>query len=121
MSQSQGRLVGGTHNELSAGADQVVQARDVHGGVHVHRAGSVVVPVPRQVPPDVTHFTGRDAELARLDVLLSRNTSGQPAAVVISAIAGAGGMGKTSLAVHWAHRVRERFPGRTAVCESAGL
>ncbi|MGB6164233.1 MAG: tetratricopeptide repeat protein [Pseudonocardiaceae bacterium] len=65
------------------------------------------LPAPRQLPADVMFFTGRDAELGRLDALLDR---GEPAAVVISAIAGTGGMGKTSLAVHWAHRVRERFP-----------
>jgi NB-ARC domain len=65
------------------------------------------LPAPRQLPADVTFFTGRDAELAKLDALLDHGT---PAAVVISAIAGTAGMGKTSLAVHWAYRVRERFP-----------
>jgi predicted ATPase len=52
------------------------------------------------LPPDVTFFTGRDAELAKLDALLDHGT---PAAVVISAIAGTAEIGKTSLAVRWAH------------------
>jgi tetratricopeptide (TPR) repeat protein len=98
---------GGTRNALSGSADNVVQAREIQGGVHVHQSRASSLPAPRQLPADVAFFTGRDAELGRLDALLDR---GEPAAVVISAIAGTGGMGKTSLAVHWAHRVRERFP-----------
>jgi tetratricopeptide (TPR) repeat protein len=58
------------------------------------------VPVPAQLPPDVEGFTGRDAELALLD-------SARSAVVVVS---GAPGVGKTALAVHWAHRVAARFP-----------
>ncbi|MEO7196369.1 MAG: tetratricopeptide repeat protein [Pseudonocardiaceae bacterium] len=98
---------GGTRNALSGSADNVVQAREIQGGVHVHQPRASSLPAPRQLPADVAFFTGRDAELGRLDALLD---GGEPAAVVISAIAGTGGMGKTSLAVHWAHRVRERVP-----------
>ncbi|MGH3888021.1 MAG: ATP-binding protein [Pseudonocardiaceae bacterium] len=98
---------GGTRNALSGSADNVVQAREIQGGVHVHQPRASSLPAPRQLPADVAFFTGRDAELDKLDALLDRD---EPAAVVISAIAGTAGMGKTSLAVHWAHRVRERFP-----------
>ncbi|MGH3830116.1 MAG: ATP-binding protein [Pseudonocardiaceae bacterium] len=98
---------GGTRNALSGSADNVVQAREIQGGVHVHQSRASSLPAPRQLPADVAFFTGRDAELGRLDALLD---GAEPAAVVISAIAGTGGMGKTSLAVHWAHQVRERFP-----------
>jgi DNA-binding SARP family transcriptional activator len=68
--------------------------------------------VPRQLPADVPGFTGRAAHLRRLDQLLpdSGQTGTAPAAVVISAIAGTAGIGKTALAVHWAHRVADRFP-----------
>jgi DNA-binding SARP family transcriptional activator len=62
--------------------------------------------VPRQLPPGLGGFTGRGEDLARLDQFLSSGESTQ--AVVISAIAGSAGVGKTALAVHWAHRVRAR-------------
>jgi tetratricopeptide (TPR) repeat protein len=66
--------------------------------------------VPRQLPVDVAHFTGRVAELATLDTLLAQDDATRPAAMVIAVIAGTAGVGKTALAVRWAHRVRDRFP-----------
>jgi DNA-binding SARP family transcriptional activator/tetratricopeptide (TPR) repeat protein len=63
-------------------------------------------PVPRHLPPDIGTFAGRAAELTELDKLLSDS----PAAVVISVLVGMAGVGKTALAVHWAHRVADRFP-----------
>ncbi|MER7789086.1 BTAD domain-containing putative transcriptional regulator [Streptomyces sp. NPDC097640] len=72
------------------------------------------VAVPQQLPADVVHFTGRERELAGLDALLRPALGawgGQArTAALISVIAGSGGLGKTTLAVHWAHRVRDRFP-----------
>jgi tetratricopeptide (TPR) repeat protein len=66
-------------------------------------------PQPRQLPPDTYGFTGRAAELAALDALVDA-AGREPSAVVISAVAGTGGVGKTALAVHWAHRTAARFP-----------
>ncbi|MFI6295281.1 BTAD domain-containing putative transcriptional regulator [Nonomuraea sp. NPDC050790] len=63
--------------------------------------------VPRQLPVDVVRFTGREESLAALDTLLSEDR-GRP--LVISAIAGAGGVGKTALATHWGHLRADRFP-----------
>ncbi|MEU3764807.1 BTAD domain-containing putative transcriptional regulator [Amycolatopsis keratiniphila] len=63
--------------------------------------------VPRQLPGDVRGFVGRGDELAGLDRLVS-GADGQP--VVICAVDGAAGIGKTTLAVHWAHQVVPRFP-----------
>ncbi|MFJ9119377.1 AfsR/SARP family transcriptional regulator [Streptomyces sp. NPDC102394] len=64
--------------------------------------------VPAQLPVAVRGFTGRHTELAQLDALL--DSARPPAPVVISAVSGTAGVGKTTLAVHWAHRVRESFP-----------
>jgi tetratricopeptide (TPR) repeat protein/DNA-binding XRE family transcriptional regulator len=62
----------------------------------------------RQLPAAVSHFTGRAAELDALTGLLSE--ASEMSTVVISALAGTAGVGKTALAVHRAHRVAGRFP-----------
>jgi DNA-binding SARP family transcriptional activator/tetratricopeptide (TPR) repeat protein len=71
-------------------------------------AGTVrhVPVVPRELPADVGGFTGRQGQLDALDEVM--RTAGST--VVISAIAGTAGVGKTALAVHWAHRSADRFP-----------
>jgi tetratricopeptide (TPR) repeat protein len=66
--------------------------------------------VPRQLPGQVRQFVGRERELAALTGLLGRTGTDAPPAVVISAIGGTAGVGKTALAVHWAHRVAAEFP-----------
>jgi tetratricopeptide (TPR) repeat protein len=65
--------------------------------------------VPGQLPADVTPFTDRGDQLSELDGLLGPRAADHANAVVISAIAGTAGVGKTALAVHWAHRIRNRF------------
>ncbi|MFD8221577.1 BTAD domain-containing putative transcriptional regulator [Streptomyces sp. NPDC059697] len=71
------------------------------------RAASL--PVPAQLPLDLPTFTGRRAELD--EVLAPLSSEGRSAeTVVISAIGGMAGVGKTTLAVHWAHRVTDRYP-----------
>ncbi|GIE90180.1 AfsR/SARP family transcriptional regulator [Actinoplanes regularis] len=68
-----------------------------------------VRPTPAQLPADVPGFTGRDEELAALDRLVTENDE-QLTAVVIAAVSGMAGVGKTALVVRWAHRARSRFP-----------
>ncbi|TDC81028.1 tetratricopeptide repeat protein [Micromonospora sp. KC606] len=64
---------------------------------------------PTQLPADIAGFTGRDDAVKQLDDIL--DSAGDPrSATVIATIGGSGGIGKTALAVHWAHRVRGRFP-----------
>jgi len=75
----------------------------------VHRPGPLAPDAPAQLPADVAGFAGRNHHLARLDQLLKRAAE-QPTAVVISAIAGTAGVGKTALAVHWAHQASHQFP-----------
>jgi DNA-binding SARP family transcriptional activator len=64
---------------------------------------------PAQLPADVAAFTARAAELRRLDDALDEGGDAT-GTMVISAVSGTAGVGKTALAVHWAHRVRHRFP-----------
>jgi DNA-binding SARP family transcriptional activator len=72
-------------------------------------AGAGARVVPRQLPPAVAHFVGRAAELEALSGMLD-GTAPAPGTVVITAIGGTAGVGKTVLAVHWAHQLSERFP-----------
>lgn len=106
-----------TGNEVSGVvAGSSVQAGAISGGVHFHNAGGTAgVPIPRQLLSPSAHFTNRVSELAALDGLLSRM---QPGIVVLS---GAGGVGKTALALSWAHRVRERFPDGHLYVDLAGF
>jgi tetratricopeptide (TPR) repeat protein len=62
--------------------------------------------VPRHLPTPVSAFVGRDAQLAALSQVL--NQPGGTA--VITAIGGTAGVGKTALAVQWAHQVAAQFP-----------
>ncbi|WP_416967916.1 ATP-binding protein [Streptomyces sp. 4F14] len=65
--------------------------------------GTRLARVPNQLPPAHLLFTGRAEQLARLDAVLDND-------LAISAIIGTAGVGKTALAVHWAHSVADRFP-----------
>jgi tetratricopeptide (TPR) repeat protein len=64
-------------------------------------------PVPHALPAPVPHFTGRHAEL---HALASLRQAGSGSTVLISAIDGTAGVGKTALALYWAHRIADRFP-----------
>ncbi|GAA3084131.1 AfsR/SARP family transcriptional regulator [Streptosporangium carneum] len=108
------RLVEELGAEASAELRRVHQAilRDDLDG----QRPAVTPPHPRpasvalaQLPRDIRGFSGRNAELARLHAALPASDE-QAATVVVSALAGTAGVGKTALAVHWAHQVRHRFP-----------
>ncbi|MFK4065486.1 BTAD domain-containing putative transcriptional regulator, partial [Streptomyces sp. NPDC029674] len=64
--------------------------------------------VPAQLLPDITDFAGREAEARLLTETLRAATSGSTMAV--ATLTGLGGVGKTALAVHVAHSLREEFP-----------
>jgi DNA-binding SARP family transcriptional activator len=64
--------------------------------------------VPRQLPPSIQPFIGRARELKTLTKLLE-DVGGDGGTVVVSAICGTAGVGKTALAVHWAHHAAHHF------------
>ncbi|MER5645891.1 BTAD domain-containing putative transcriptional regulator [Streptosporangium sp. NPDC002524] len=70
-------------------------------------ASPAVRRVPRQLPADTADFTGRESEV---DEVVDALRTGNSSTLVISAVSGAGGMGKTTLAVHVAHRLAPDYP-----------
>jgi DNA-binding SARP family transcriptional activator/tetratricopeptide (TPR) repeat protein len=81
-------------------------ATDVTGATGEQRAHQA--PIPRQLPPASRYFTGRRAELKQLTAVLNAARPG--GTVLITAVGGTGGIGKTTLALHWAHQHADRFP-----------
>ena len=64
------------------------------------------LPAPRQLPAVTAHFVGRGAELEALTALLGTEAATAP----IAAISGPPGVGKTTLALQWAHQAADQFP-----------
>src|SRR5215831_6378380 len=72
-------------------------------------AGGGASPVLQQLPAGVRHFAGRAEEIGKLTALAEESALAA-GTVVISAIGGTAGVGKTALALHWAHQMADRFP-----------
>lgn len=92
-------------NEIGDSAELtgvIVQAREVHGGIHTHLAPAPM-PVPRQLLPAAPHFTDREGDLAALGRLAPRR-----AGLVV--VTGTAGVGKTSLVTRWLRRSGGDFP-----------
>ena len=90
---------------LSGDPGLAVASAQRRGPVGAHER----VVVPHQLPAVVPHFTGRETELAELASLRPPDPGGSEA-VVISAVAGMAGVGKTALAVRWCQQVAAEFP-----------
>jgi tetratricopeptide (TPR) repeat protein len=103
---------GETRNVISGGTQHVVlqgrDFRDVDIDVTIQAAAPVAL---AQLPGLVAEFTGRGSELAEITALL--DPAGDARAVVVSAVAGLAGVGKTALTVQAAHAARKAgwFPG----------
>ncbi|AVH58143.1 MULTISPECIES: AfsR/SARP family transcriptional regulator [Streptomyces] len=65
---------------------------------------------PAQLPATVTDFTGRASFVQELSDVLASASSAEGRVMAVSALAGIGGVGKTTLAVHVAHQARSSFP-----------
>ncbi|WP_436520945.1 tetratricopeptide repeat protein [Actinoplanes sp. HUAS TT8] len=70
---------------------------------------TTATPVPSQLPAEVRAFTGRAGELSAMDHLLVAPGGDEPP-LTVALLAGTAGVGKSALAVRWAHRVRDAFP-----------
>lgn len=86
--------------------EQAILTRDP--SLNLDRRGSTKVP-PAQLPADIASFAGRSEQLRMLQDRLTVDGE-RPATVVITAIEGTAGVGKTTLAIHWAHQVADHFP-----------
>ncbi|MEV6969687.1 BTAD domain-containing putative transcriptional regulator [Hamadaea sp. NPDC051192] len=93
------------------GTEPVPEIEVLHRQILGSDAGVAAAPAEpqrRYLPRDLPDFIGRSDEMAELDrVIAAAAGSG---AVVISAVAGVGGVGKTTLAVHWAHQHARDYP-----------
>jgi tetratricopeptide (TPR) repeat protein len=103
--------VAGSPTGIGCPGDELVRFLQCRGAPGQRRRGTAAgsfarLDVPRQLTAALPNFTGRADETKALDELLNE-TAGM---VVICAISGMAGIGKTALAVHWARRVAERFP-----------
>jgi tetratricopeptide (TPR) repeat protein len=102
------RLLGARPPEQGVLASAWERAEAGRTGAVRAGGGARAAPVPRMLPPRAAGFAGRLSALAQLDALLVADSwSG---AVVISAVDGMAGVGKTALAVHWAHAAAGSFP-----------
>ncbi|SDD73290.1 BTAD domain-containing putative transcriptional regulator [Actinokineospora iranica] len=103
-----------TRLDEELGVEPGLEIQDAHLRVLRDRPAAPAAPEPiaarppAQLPAETPGFVGRAAPLAGLDKLLDR-LDGHPG-VVIVALSGTAGVGKTALALRWAHRARERFP-----------
>ncbi|GAA4236630.1 DNA-binding SARP family transcriptional activator [Streptosporangium album] len=86
---------------------EMILRRDRDRATRVRRAPSAARPVPAQLPADVPTFVGREHELSRLSDHLAG--TGRTTMVTYT-VSGTAGVGKSALAVRWAHRVRDAFP-----------
>ena len=93
------------------GVDPGAELQEAYRSVLREPAARPEPPVirPAQLPPDLSTFVSRSEELVLVRDLLPPSPTAMTT-ILITAIDGMAGVGKTALAVHWAHRVADRFP-----------
>jgi DNA-binding XRE family transcriptional regulator len=108
-----GRTSRPRHSTLRQITQALKPAAPEHAVAPAHDAVAGALPWQplAQLPADLADFTGRSDQVGQLTSLLAAAGDGEPpAAVAVSAVAGAGGIGKAALAVHIAHRTAAQFP-----------
>ncbi|WP_274915187.1 tetratricopeptide repeat protein [Streptomyces sp. WZ-12] len=95
------------NNATGTVSDILVQIGRNDGEIHLNHPRRAPA-VPRQLPPAPDRFIGREGETAQLTA--AHDAADRGATLIIAAIGGTGGIGKTWLALHWAHRHADRFP-----------
>jgi hypothetical protein len=96
----------GVQNFMDGRAEIALQARDIHGGVHVH-GREYTLPAPRQIPAPTRHFTNQVRVLAAADRALAAGNGDGPIIVVFR---GPSGVGKRETARFWLQGRTEQFP-----------
>lgn len=101
-----GRTAAGTPGSIALGR--------VDAGAAAVEVPAAPVPAgssPMQLPADIVDFTGRELHVQQVcDLLSTGDVEDSPGAVPVALVAGAGGLGKTTLAIHAAHRLRSKYP-----------
>jgi tetratricopeptide (TPR) repeat protein/transcriptional regulator with XRE-family HTH domain len=93
---------------LATARDQVEERRRAGAFRQAEAGRQAVLPAtPQQLPAPIPRFTGRARHLAALDGMLE---SSRAPGMSVTVLSGAGGIGKTALAVYWSHRIAHRFP-----------
>lgn len=82
-------------------------AGEASGGIHSRDGAGFTA--PRQLPSDIRGFVNRGQSLQQLDVLFMEDRE-QAQISTVCIVAGTAGVGKTSFAIHWAHRIADQFP-----------
>ncbi len=101
---------------------RLLQERDGYHLLHSPAAvNATPVPAPAQLPAPSADFVGRDAELDALDEALVKTRTTRPTALPVLAIVGGVAMGKTALAVEWAHLNRRYFPDGQLFADLTGF
>lgn len=85
--------------------DSLLSSRQRHGA---GSSSGISRPIPAELPPAVAGFVGRSRELEALDRMLSEREQGS--ANLLAVLTGTAGVGKSALAVTWAHQVTQVFP-----------
>ncbi|SEE36623.1 DNA-binding transcriptional activator of the SARP family [Streptomyces sp. 2231.1] len=103
-----GRELRSAYEEVLHGTGKQQHAGTGPGPALISSPAPTTVPIPAQLPLAVNHFSGREEQLAELTRRLV--TAEGPEAGTAAVVSGVAGIGKTALAVRWAHQMRDSYP-----------